>query len=47
MERREAQGPVMEDFSRQFRGGRWKQLWGMREVAERRKGISSSAMASG
>lgn len=31
----------------QFRGGRWKQLWGMREVDERRKGISSSVMTSG
>lgn len=43
----EAQGLVMEDFSRQFRGGRWKQLWGMKEVDERRKGISLSAMISG
>lgn len=47
VERQEAQGLVMEDFSRQFRGGRWKQLWGMKEVDERRKGISLSAMISG
>ena len=47
VERQEAQGLVMGDFSRQFRGGRWKQLWGMKEVDERRKGISLSAMTSG